>query len=355
MYTNFFNLGFKGKTLKDLLWRAAKSTALVDHRQWIQQILQLSEGAHKWLTERPAAKWSKSHFKTQLKSDILLNNLCKVFNKMLIDDRKKLIITMSTDLQLAFMVRIEKRQRKMMRYGGQLCSRIKKKLVKITEMANECTLHFSGRPRWQVDCKYRTYVIDLEEQSCACRRWELTGIPCSHAIAVIRETRNEIEDFVDNYYTADTYLRCYDHIMNPINGRRLWPRLDTLPIFPLLWNTPQRGRKQNKRRKQAEEDVIECSHGRSHVRKKGMVSMTCSIYGLKGHNKRYHSRFDAPFNGKLVPDRGYGAGLSQPHKEFQSFQFMPTPSIGNQHQTIFQDEVPAASIPFSEIGPSSHT
>ncbi|CAA3014530.1 Hypothetical predicted protein [Olea europaea subsp. europaea] len=61
------------------------------------------------------------------------------------------------------------------------------------------------------------------------------------------------------------------------------------------------------------------------------------------------------FEGKLAPDRGYGAGLSQPHKEFQSFQFLSTPSIGNQQQTIFQDEGPAASIPFSEIGPSSHT
>lgn len=59
------------------------------------------------MNERHLGKWRKSHFGTCSNSDILLNNLCKVFNKMLIDDIEKFIVTMLTDMQLAFMTRIE--------------------------------------------------------------------------------------------------------------------------------------------------------------------------------------------------------------------------------------------------------
>lgn len=294
MYTNFFDKGFKGKTLKDLLWRAAKSTTVPDFRYWMEQIRQLNEAAYNWLMERHPSEWSKSHFRTHSKSDMLLNNLCEVFNKMLIDEREKFITAMLKDMQLGFMSRIEKRRSKMRLCGGRLCPRIKKRLAQIAEMSNECSLHFSGGPRWQVDYRSDSYVVDLEERSCACRRWDLTGIPCTHAVAVIRECRNDPEDYVANWYTVDTYLRCYDNILNPINGIRLWPQLDTLPILPPSWMIPQRGRKQKKRRRQADEDVIASSQGKSLVTRKGRVSMTCSICNLKGHNKRYHSKPDAP-------------------------------------------------------------
>ncbi|XP_022899367.1 uncharacterized protein LOC111412673 [Olea europaea var. sylvestris] len=36
MYTNFFSMGFKGRSLKDFLWRDAKSTTVADYRQWMQ-------------------------------------------------------------------------------------------------------------------------------------------------------------------------------------------------------------------------------------------------------------------------------------------------------------------------------
>lgn len=76
----------------------------------------------------------------------------------------------------------------------------------------------SSGPQWQVDYSFRTHVVDLQERNFACREWELTSIHCIHAIAVIRECKNDPEEFVDNYYTIETYMRCYSSIMNPLNG-----------------------------------------------------------------------------------------------------------------------------------------
>lgn len=42
-----------------------------------------------------------------------------------------------------------------------------------------------------------------------------------HAVVVICDCRNVSEDNVDNCYTIETYMRCYDNIMNPMNGTML--------------------------------------------------------------------------------------------------------------------------------------
>lgn len=68
------------------------------------------------------------HFRTHSKSDILSNNLCEIFSKILIDDREKFIVTILFDMSLGFMTRIKKCQSKMRRFGRRLCPRIKKKL-----------------------------------------------------------------------------------------------------------------------------------------------------------------------------------------------------------------------------------
>lgn len=68
-----------------------------------------------------------------------------------------------------------------------------------------------------VECNSGSFVVDVEDKSCACRNWELTRMPCLYAMAMIRKRQNELEDYVDNFYTKETYLNCYDNILNPMN------------------------------------------------------------------------------------------------------------------------------------------
>lgn len=83
-------------------------------------------------------------------------------------------------------------------YEGQICLKIKRREHSIVERSREGIVHFSSGPKWKVDCSYGTYVVDLEERSCACRRWELMGIPCIHAMTILLHCRNNPEEYVDN-------------------------------------------------------------------------------------------------------------------------------------------------------------
>ncbi|CAL2255922.1 unnamed protein product [Prunus armeniaca] len=54
----------------------------------------LDSNAWEWLAEKPPTQWSKSHFRTHIKCDMLQNNLCESFNNSIKTARDKPIITM---------------------------------------------------------------------------------------------------------------------------------------------------------------------------------------------------------------------------------------------------------------------
>ncbi|KAL2474881.1 DBD Tnp Mut domain-containing protein [Abeliophyllum distichum] len=120
------------------------------------------------------------------------------------------------------------------------------------------------------------------------------GILYAHACNVIKDLREDSVEFVHNCYKVETYMRCYEKIVNPINGKKLWHVLDGLPIKPLGWTILKRKRKQTKKLRQSEEDVILQTGGTSKIKRKCALEMTCGVCRLTGHNKRYHDRENVP-------------------------------------------------------------
>ncbi|KAI0496403.1 hypothetical protein KFK09_022719 [Dendrobium nobile] len=60
------------------------------------------------------------------------------------------------------------------------------------------------------------YVVDMETWECTCRRWQVSGLPCSHTLAVIQRSGWCIYDFCSKYLTVDCYRQAYMISINPI-------------------------------------------------------------------------------------------------------------------------------------------
>ncbi|KAK8653038.1 hypothetical protein V6N13_127058 [Hibiscus sabdariffa] len=136
LYSNFKNDGgYKGKALKDALWKAARTTTVRDYEKAMAEMRKISEGAHNWLQLKYPVTWSKSHFSTHSKCDILLNNYSECFNKMIIDARDKPILTMMEIIRTKMMQRISKKAEAAQKYTGLLCPKIQKKVDTLIEQA----------------------------------------------------------------------------------------------------------------------------------------------------------------------------------------------------------------------------
>ncbi|KAL8525602.1 hypothetical protein ACS0TY_015011 [Phlomoides rotata] len=190
----------------------------------MEELKVLSEQAWEWFQNKPPNQWSKAYFSEKAKCDMLLNNVCESFNSNILAARNKAIITMLEWIREYFVMRLVKnRDKAEANWKGKLCPRIAKILERNSEQIVDCIPIKSNNFHYQVRCFHGgQYTIDLNHWRCSCRAWQLTGIPCTHAICVILGGQLEPEDFVHDYYTVAMYKESYKFSIYGINYDTLW-------------------------------------------------------------------------------------------------------------------------------------
>ena len=116
------------------------------------------------------------------------------------------------------MKRIPRNKDTMLKKSSPICPKIYDKLKVNKEAAKDCTSTWSGGSKFEVHCKRKQFVIDLEKHTCAYYIWDLTGIPCKHVVLVIAYKKKKAKNYVHSYYKVKTYLRTYSHLIQPTNG-----------------------------------------------------------------------------------------------------------------------------------------
>jgi hypothetical protein len=73
----------------------------------------------------------------------------------------------------------------------------------------------------------RRHVAYLQQHSCSCREWQLTGKPCPHALAVITSMRQpQMDLYVHQYYSVQKFQAAYHGTIPHIADRNQWPEVD---------------------------------------------------------------------------------------------------------------------------------
>ena len=281
MYSNF-QQHFKGENLKKQLWACARSSTVVQWTKNMDKLRVLDEKAYKWVEKMPPNIWSRSFFSTYSKCDILLNNSCEVFNKFILDAREMPVLSMIEQIKNQLMARhYSKEKEHGDMWQGPICPKIRKKVNKISEWANTCYAIPSGKGIFQVQDRDHSYIVDIGLKKCECRRWDLTGIPCSHAISCLRHERIPTESMVHDCYSSTRFLVAYGPKIMSCSDKTTWEKVSAPKVLPPKYEKKV-GRPSKNRRKLPTE--IETAIG-SKLSKHG-VAMTCSYCGDKGHNKK---------------------------------------------------------------------
>jgi hypothetical protein len=69
------------------------------------------------------------------------------------------------------------------------------------------------------------HVVNLEQKSWS---WQVTGKPCSHALAFIATLSVEVgmADLVHQYYSVDMFRKAYASVFTPMTSKQLWKQVD---------------------------------------------------------------------------------------------------------------------------------
>ncbi|XP_047084215.1 uncharacterized protein LOC124695405 [Lolium rigidum] len=92
------------------------------------------------------------------------------------------------------------------------------RLVTSTVIAEKYFREIKDNPGWKIEkmqeavleecekIKYLpSFTVNLERQTCSCRYWDLSGLPCCHAISAIYTVHKDLDDFIAPCYRIDVY------------------------------------------------------------------------------------------------------------------------------------------------------
>ncbi|KAK8571358.1 hypothetical protein V6N13_103485 [Hibiscus sabdariffa] len=88
----------------------------------------------------------------------------------------------------------------------------------ICQIDDRCRPIYAGNFQYQVECDQGEHVVNIQNYTCTCTRWDLTGIPRNHAISVIHYNNMSVLSFIDPCYRNDSQLSIYGNHISPIRG-----------------------------------------------------------------------------------------------------------------------------------------
>ncbi|XP_022007853.1 uncharacterized protein LOC110907135 [Helianthus annuus] len=260
----------RGDLYKNLLWSAGRKTSIPYFNKAMEEIKTTERAMYDWLNEIPYTAWSRAYFSGRAKCDMLLNNICEVFNRQIVGVRDKPIITcleFIREYMTKRIVDVKKLQEKCM---GPLTPHAIEVFDEIKKQAAEmCVL-----------------MVDSD------KKWDLTGMPCKHAVAAIWDmSRNSIdagipEEWVDDVYWLSTWKKVYDNVIEPINGLEMWtPSECPTTLIPPKHHT-QVGMPKKKRKKAFGEKELEKEFDKGCKMTRKGTTIKCGKCGNTGHNVR---------------------------------------------------------------------
>ena len=142
-----------------------------------------------------------------------------------------------------------------------------------------CTPTHVGENIFEVMEFGNRFVVDLRAASCSGRYWNISGIPCSHAIACIHWIKHDPAIFVTDLLKKDAFQLAYSYGIPQMNGKDLWNEAEGTYVFSTFVRRHPSRPKRNRRVDLSENEVKGPT-----LSKKGM-QMKCSICHQVGHNR----------------------------------------------------------------------
>ncbi|KAL6138321.1 hypothetical protein ACLB2K_063604 [Fragaria x ananassa] len=232
----------------------ATSTTILWFNKHMDEMKMVKDKAVDWFDDKNPSHWSRAFFKEETKCDILLNNLCESFNSSILPARDKLILAMLERIRMDMMVRNANKWVACEKCKVVVGPWIKNMLDKVGQRATQYIAHRGGEFIFQVTGfgeNGNQHAVDLGLHTCTCKRWQLSGIPCVHAISCIKFKKQEL--------TTQLHLLYITSCLERPKKKRIVSQGENgnpAPPAPTKGKLPETG-----------------------------VTMTCKLCGQQGHNR----------------------------------------------------------------------
>uniref|UniRef100_A0A1J3JYS5 SWIM-type domain-containing protein n=1 Tax=Noccaea caerulescens TaxID=107243 RepID=A0A1J3JYS5_NOCCA len=203
------------RLIVDDFYAAAYAPSLVSFERHVENIKGLSPDAYNWIVQNSKPdQWANAYLLGSRYNHMTSNSGEPFFSWA--SDANDLPITQMVDvIRGKIMGLIHARRINAAEANGRLTPSMEVKLEK--ECVKAQSLHVTSSADNKFQVRGETYeVVDMAQWQCTCRVWQLTGLPCQHAVAVLSCNGRSPYDFCSRYFTAESYRMTYSLSINPV-------------------------------------------------------------------------------------------------------------------------------------------
>ncbi|KAK9065818.1 hypothetical protein SSX86_015219 [Deinandra increscens subsp. villosa] len=247
---------------KAMWWKACKSYRISDCEESLQELCVAVPHVRDILENVDISKWSRAH-SPGARFNIMTSNSAESMNALSVNSRHLPITKLLEFFRASVQEWYFERRQKAAEHPNQVLTDWATK--KIGKKIPHCaTWKVSGidPTHFQVADRFRTGLVDLDDRTCSCRVWQLSGLPCGHVIAVSRFLKQtDVSNLAMVWFTRDVYKLTYTHSIKPLPDESEWERPHHLiKLLPPLMNKRQSGRpRANKRIPSQGEEITQVS------------------------------------------------------------------------------------------------
>ncbi|XP_048620186.1 uncharacterized protein LOC106408120 [Brassica napus] len=300
----------KKPEMKKLIWNLAWSYNDADYKENLLEIERYDQDVYDDVLKTKPEKWCREFHKLGPYCEDVENNSTESFNNS--KARDKPFVPMLETIACLAMVRIAKRDVICTSHKGIRTPYVTEMLKTLHEKASLCTVRPSINQTFGATTNGCQHRVSLENRTCSCRRWEITGIPCEHAYGVMLSKGLKAQDYVVHWFQTSTWKRTYAVGIVPLRGANFWPvGPEPSIIEPEISDQPgcKKVTKADKKRKRG---VNESPSKKEKFLKR---IMHCGICGAPNHNSRFH---------KKNPKKPFVSGESSQPEASQGVSTQPT-------------------------------
>ncbi|CAN1130544.1 hypothetical protein LINPERHAP2_LOCUS5884 [Linum perenne] len=283
----------KSIAARTTFWKAVYASNLHEYHIHLQELLSLEQSGvdpdcHIDFLRADPTAFCRAYVSRLPKVDSIESNICETFNGCIVRWRGLRIINMLEGIRGYIMQRIlDKVHMFDKNKEDLLCPRIKAKIEKGKIIGRNCVI----RQTLDLVCECVVgefgYVVDLDKFTCTCGYWELSGIPCVHAIAFASFLRKDIYYWTDKFYHNSLARKAYGYGGIPaMPGQQAWEEVEGLVVRPPAARIMPGRPKKNRRKEQQELEVRKGKNGVGTVLTRKGIIMHCRSCNKRGHNSR---------------------------------------------------------------------
>ncbi|XP_023739032.1 uncharacterized protein LOC111887041 [Lactuca sativa] len=163
IYANFRKV-YSGVQFRNMFWAAAKSNIEGDFKFNMERIREISSAAYDHTMAREPTSWCKAYFSIGLACEAVENGIDECFNAIIVDARKKPLLTMLEDIRLYMMERAFNLKQEAENWVGEVCPSMITKMEEFGEDIKSWHAVPSGVNEYEVRNGFQNYGVNLKEK-----------------------------------------------------------------------------------------------------------------------------------------------------------------------------------------------